>query len=177
MAAEPGTPDPGVRDDGAPDDPSRDRGRLQEGDRAPDFELPDQSGTPVRSEDLRGAPLVVFFYPKDESAGCTREACTFRDVYHEFVDAGARVVGISNDPVESHRNFANHHELPYPLLSDETGAVARAYGVGKMFGLIPQRVTFVLDANGVVVRRYESMTRFEQHAQEALRALGLGGSA
>lgn len=145
--------------------------RPESGDRAPEFELPDQSGAQVASASFHGRPLVVFFYPKDESAGCTREACSFRDAYQAFRDAGAQVVGISNDPVESHRNFANHHELPYPLLSDESGAVARAFGVGKVLGLIPRRVTFVIDRDGVILRRFESMVRLERHVDEALEAL------
>jgi len=151
--------------------------RPESGDRAPAFELPDQSDAPVTSASFRGRPLVVFFYPKDESAGCTREACSFRDAYEAFRDAGAQIVGISSDPVESHRNFSNHHQLPYPLLSDESGDVARAFGVGKVLGLIPRRVTFVIDADGVILRRFESMVRLERHVEEALDALRHAASA
>ena len=101
--------------------------RVSVGDHAPDFTLPDQSGKPVRLSDLLGERAVVlYFYPKDETGGCTAEACSFRDSYEVFKDAGAEVVGVSSDTVESHQSFATHHRLPFVLLSDADGALASA---------------------------------------------------
>ena len=103
---------------------------VQAGDKAPDFSLPSQSGDQVRLSDRFGERVVVlYFYPKDETAGCTREACAFRDSYEVFAEAGAEVIGVSSDSVESHAGFAGHHKLPFTLLSDEGGEVAQGYGV------------------------------------------------
>ena len=135
---------------------------------APDFTLPDQSGAPVRLADLVGTRVIVlYFYPKDETAGCTAEACGFRDRYEEFTRAGAEVIGVSADSVASHRRFADHHRLPFTLLSDAGGAVARRYGVQRTLGLWPGRVTFVIDTAGVIRHIFTSATQIDRHIGEA----------
>jgi peroxiredoxin Q/BCP len=140
---------------------------LRTGDRAPDFSLPAADGRTVTSASLRGKVVVLFFYPKDETPGCTREACEFRDAYDTFVEAGAEVVGVSDDSVESHKSFAQHHRLPMTLLSDRGGQVRTQYGVKALFGL-PDRVTFVLDREGTVRHVFQSRLRFGKHVDEAL---------
>lgn len=140
------------------------------GDRAPAFELPDQDGRPFRLADALGhGPVVVFFYPKDETTGCTREACAFRDEHEDFVAAGATVIGISSDDVASHARFAGKHHLPYRLLADEGGRVRTAFGVPRWgFGLVDGRVTYVLDAGGVVRHRHDAMLAATGHVDAAL---------
>ncbi len=146
------------------------RAGIQVGDRAPDFTLPDQSGAPVSLADLIGDRVVVlYFYPKDETAGCTAQACSFRDSYDVFAEAGAQVVGVSADSVESHASFARHHNLPFVLLSDSDGVARRAYGVtGTLGGLLPGRVTFVIDHEGVVRHVFSSLGRIGSHVGGAL---------
>jgi peroxiredoxin Q/BCP len=145
---------------------------IEAGDRIPEFELPDQDGRLVRSADLlKSGPLILFFYPRDESPGCTVEACSFRDANADFAKAGARVVGISSDDVESHKRFVDKHTLGYTLLADDKGAVRERFGVGKMLGLVDGRVTFIVDGAGVVRRRYNSMLRVQKHVDEALAAV------
>ena len=121
---------------------------------------------PVELRDRIGKPLVVYFYPKDETYGCTAEACSFRDSYEDFVAAGADVIGISRDDAASHASFKQHHRLPFTLLSDPGGKVAAAWGAGGF--LLPGRVTFVLDAAGIVKHRFSSQIRFGKHVDEAL---------
>jgi peroxiredoxin Q/BCP len=129
----------------------------------------------VRLSDFRGRPVVVFFYPKDDTPGCTAEACSFRDRYEAFAEAGAEVVGISSDSPESHRRFAARHGLPFLLLSDADGAARSAYGVPRTLGLLPGRVTYVIDAQGVVRHIFNSQFRPARHIEEALGALGGAG--
>jgi peroxiredoxin Q/BCP len=127
------------------------------GDVAPDFTLPSQSGTPVRLGDMIGGKaLVLYFYPKDDTPGCTAEACSFRDGYEAFVEAGAEVVGVSSDSAESHKRFAARHALPFVLLSDEGGEVRKLYGVPSTLGLLPGRVTYVIDRDGIVRHVFSS---------------------
>ena len=151
--------------------------KVSVGDVAPDFTLPDQSGAPVRLGDLVGRKTVVlYFYPKDDTPGCTIEARAFRDSYEEFSAQGAQVVGVSSDSVRSHRRFAQRHDLPFLLLSDADGAVRRLYGVEKTLGLLPGRVTYVIDQTGVVRHVYSSQLRATRHPREALTVLSaLGG--
>jgi peroxiredoxin Q/BCP len=145
---------------------------LAVGERAPDFTLPGPAGEPVRLGELLGrGPVVLYFYPKDHTLGCTIEACAFRDEYRDFVAAGAEVVGLSRDDEASHARFAAEHTLPFPLLSDVTGEVHARYGVGKTLGLIPDRVTFVIDRHGVVRHIYTSMVRMRAHVERALAAV------
>jgi len=146
--------------------------RIEVGDRAPDFELPSQTGERVRLSDLlQQRAVVLYFYPKDETPGCTREACAFRDSYEVFAEAGAEVVGVSSDSVESHGGFASHHRLPFVLLSDEGDAVRRLYGVRRTLGLLPGRVTYVIDRQGVVRQVFSSQLGAERHVGEALATL------
>ncbi len=144
---------------------------LQVGDQAPAFQLPDGEGRTVTSGELLGQPLVLYFYPKDDSPGCTAQACAFRDAYQEFMDAGARVVGVSSDHGEAHRQFAEKHRLPFTLLSDARGELRRAFGVPSTLGLLPGRVTYVLDARGVVRHIFNSQLQTTRHVTEALKVV------
>ncbi len=146
--------------------------KVRVGDVAPDFTLPDQWGKPVRLHDLLGERTVVlYFYPKDETPGCTLEARAFRDSFDAFTAQGAQVVGVSSDSVRSHRRFAERHRLPFLLLSDRDGAVRGLYGVEKTLGLLPGRVTYVIDRTGVVRHVYSSQLRATRHPREALSVL------
>lgn len=142
---------------------------LAVGDPAPEFSLPDDAGGTVSLAELRAeGPVVVYFYPQDDTPGCTVEACGFRDAYQDFADAGARVVGISTDDGGSHRAFRDKFQLPFVLLSDVNGEVARAYGVKKTLGLLPGRVTFVIDRGGVIRSAFSSQLRVKRHVEQAL---------
>jgi peroxiredoxin Q/BCP len=144
------------------------------GSLAPDFELPDQNGNPVRLSQYRGGRAVVlYFYPKDDTSGCTAEACKFRDDFEKFRAIGAEIIGVSDDSTESHARFISKYHLPFTLLSDKGGRVRKLYGVKKTFGLIPGRVTFVIDRNGVVRHSFSSQSSPARHVEEALVALAL----
>ena len=123
---------------------------LQRGDRAPLIALQDQNGVERRSDQLAGKSLVLFFYPKDDTPGCTMEACAFRDSYADLQALGAEVWGVSGDNAGSHQRFASRHNLPYPLLVDQNNRLRKAFGVPGVLGLLPGRVTYVIDAEGVV---------------------------
>ncbi|HEY3481063.1 MAG TPA: peroxiredoxin [Streptomyces sp.] len=141
---------------------------LQVGDKAPDFTLPDQSGKPVTLSGVLGEKVVVlYFYPKDNTRGCTAEACSFRDSYESFTDAGAEVIGVSSDSVASHEKFSGRHELPFVLLSDPGRAVRKQYGATTM-GVVPGRITFVIDKEGVIRHAFSSMTNIGGHIDDAL---------
>jgi thioredoxin-dependent peroxiredoxin len=142
---------------------------TQIGDTAPDFTLPSQSGEPVRLSDRLGERVVVlYFYPRDETRGCTAEACAFRDSHEVFAEAGAEVIGVSSDSVGRHAAFADHHKLPFTLLSDEGGKVRKSYGVPAALGVIPGRVTFVIDRTGTVRHVFNSMANIGRHVGDAL---------
>lgn len=144
---------------------------LQVGDKAPDFTLPDQEGRQVTLSGILGEKVVVlYFYPKDHTRGCTAEACGFRDSYESFVAAGAEVVGISSDSVDSHERFAGRHELPFILLSDRGRQVRKQYGAAAL-GLLPGRITFVIDKEGAVRHVFSSMTNVGGHIDEALKVV------
>ena len=145
---------------------------LKVGDRAPTFELPSQSGDVVKLDALttRG-PVVLYFYPKDETPGCTAEACAFRDNYDVFQKAGASVVGISSDSVTSHKGFAEHHGLPFLLLSDASGQVRKSFGVPSTLGLLPGRMTFVIDQQGVIQHAFNSQLFATKHVREAIEVV------
>jgi peroxiredoxin Q/BCP len=148
-------------------------GKVKEGDFAPDFTLPDQSNNPVRLAELVKENIVVlYFYPADFTGGCTLEACSFRDNYEAFTDAGATVVGVSKDSVESHKRFAERHRLPFILLSDEDGAVHNQYGIKPLiFDLFPGRVTFVIDRQRIVRHVFSSRVNFPGHTTDALKTI------
>lgn len=146
---------------------------MKKGDTIPSFELKDDKGDVFRSDDHVGKhALVIYFYPKDETKGCTLEACSFRDAYQDFQDAGAEVVGISSDSIKRHQKFRQNHRLPFILLSDPGRKVAKQFGVkGDLLGLIPGRETFIFDKNGTLVHSFRSQMRFDQHVKESLQAL------
>jgi peroxiredoxin Q/BCP len=146
--------------------------RVDVGSKAPDFTLPSQSGEMVNLRDFLGnRPVVLFFYPKDDTLGCTKEACAFRDSFEEFRKVDAEVIGISSDSVQSHRSFAEKHDLPFTLLSDERGEIRGLYRVPNTLGLFPGRVTYVIDRGGTVRHVFASQLGFVDHVEEALQAL------
>ncbi len=142
------------------------------GEPAPDFRLLSNRGNYVSLHDFLGTKnLVVYFYPKDFTRGCTAEACSFRDSYEAFKDMGAEVIGISSDNQNSHDAFAREHSLPFVLLSDTDGSVRKAYGVKKSLGLFEGRVSFVIDKNGIVRHVFSSQVRATAHVAEAMNVL------
>ena len=147
------------------------KGKVQVGDLALDFTLPAQSGALVSLGDFLGkTALVLYFYPKDNTSVCTAEACAFRDSYEVFKDAGAEVIGISSDSVESHQQFTAAHQLPFILLSDVGGVIRKRYGVPTAFGL-PGRVTYIIDRQGIVRHIFFSQFTSEKHIAQALQTL------
>ena len=145
---------------------------VQIGDTAPDFTLPSQSGEPVSLKDFIGKKSVVlYFYPKDDTPGCTAEACAFRDSYEVFRDAGAEVIGVSDDSSASHEKFATKYRLPFTLLSDTGKQLRKLYGVPSTLGLLPGRVTYIIDKNGIVRHIFNSQFNFKGHIEEALKTL------
>lgn len=145
---------------------------VKVGDKAPDFTLPSQMGDDLTlSEFLGKKNIVLYFYPKDETLGCTREACTFRDSYEELTNLGAEVLGVSGQSVASHKSFATHYGLPFILLSDVGNKVRELYGVPSSMGLIPGRVTYIIDKKGVVRHIFNSQTQTERHVEEAKNTL------
>ena len=145
---------------------------VKVGDKAPDFTLPSQMGDNVALSEYQGKKnVVLYFYPKDETRGCTREACEFRDQYDVFTGLGAEVLGVSSDTLESHKSFATHYGLPFLLLSDVKGKVRKLYGVPSSMGIIPGRVTYIIDKKGVVRHIFNSQFQPEKHIEEALKVL------
>ncbi|HWE49193.1 MAG TPA: peroxiredoxin [Bryobacteraceae bacterium] len=145
---------------------------LKAGMAAPDFELPDQNGQLVRLSGFRGKrAVVVYFYPKDDTGGCTAQACGFRDNFAGFREVDAEILGISSDSSESHEKFASKFSLPFTLLSDKGGVVRKLYGVKKTFGIIPGRTTYVIDRDGVLLHVFSSQSEPVRHIEEALSAL------
>src|SRR5271166_6434982 len=127
------------------------------GDLAPDFTLPSSTGEMVSLSDFRGkSEVVLFFYPKDDTPGCTAEACSFRDSHEAFREAGAEVIGVSSDSSDSHRKFAGRYGLPFRLLSDPKGELRSRFGVPKTLGLLPGRVTYLIDRHGIVRHIFSS---------------------
>jgi len=145
---------------------------VKVGDKAPDFTLPSQMGDNVTLSEYVGKKnIILYFYPKDESPGCTKEACSFRDSYVELTNLGAEVIGVSAQGVESHKSFATHYGLPFILLSDEDNKVRKLYGVPSTMGIIPGRVTYIIDKQGIVRHIFSSQIQAEQHVEEAKRML------
>ena len=142
------------------------------GEQAPDFTLPSNFGEEVSLSDFRGKKAVVlFFYPKDGTPVCTKEACGFRDTYEDFVEAGAVVIGVSSDSLESHKSFAAKNRLPFILLSDSEGSLRKAFGVQKSLGFMPGRVTYTIDKNGVVRDIFSSPMSAEAHVKQSLETV------
>ena len=145
---------------------------LKVGDSIPNFTAKDTNGNDFDSKNVVGhKPLVIYFYPKDNTPGCTAQACSFRDQYEDFKDLGAEVIGISSDSADSHQKFAKQYKLPFILLSDSDKKIRKLFGVpGGMFGLLPGRVTYVTDENGVIQMIFDSMLA-TKHIPKALSAI------
>ncbi len=143
---------------------------LTVGEKASDFTLQSQDST-VRLSDLRGRFVVIYFYPRDDTPGCTVESCAFRDSHQEFEDLDAVILGVSSDSVESHAAFANKFDLPFPLLADRGGQLRRQWSVPKTLRIMPGRVTYVIDREGVVRHIFKSSRKPLKHIEEALRVL------
>ena len=146
--------------------------KVKVGDRAPDFTLPDQSGEVISLKDFLGKrSVVLYFYPKDFTVGCTTETKSFSERYEEFKELGAEVIGVSSDTVESHESFASECNASFTLLSDEGGRVRSLYGVESSLGLIPGRVTYVIDSSGIVRHIFASQLNPKKHVKEAVETL------
>lgn len=149
---------------------------LHIGDTIPSFELPDQQGKLVKSSDFVGKPMVIYFYPKDDTPGCTKEACSFRDTFKEYQERGVTVIGISADTPQAHGKFASKYNLPFILLSDTDTSVIKAFGAWgekKMYGKSYEgiiRSTFVINSQGKIVMVFPKV-KVEDHAKEVLTAL------
>ena len=149
---------------------------VQVGEQAPTFTAPLQDGGTFDSATLLGRKwLVLFFYPKDNTPVCTKEACAFRDSYEKFAAAGAEVVGVSSDSVDSHAQFAAKHRLPFPIVADTDRRVRKLFGVPNPLGFIPGRVTYVIDREGVVRLAYSALFASDDHVRKALAAVGATG--
>jgi peroxiredoxin Q/BCP len=142
---------------------------LQPNDPAPAFSAKDQSGNTRALAEFKGKPVVLYFYPKDGTPGCTKEACAFRDSWKKLQETGAVVLGVSRDSVEKHASFAKEHNLPFPLLADESGDICKAYGVGSTFGLA-SRVTFLVGRDGKVARTWPDVDP-AVHADQVISAI------
>ena len=147
--------------------------KISIGSSLPLFRLPDQDGKMIDSTQLIGErPLVLYFYPKDDTPGCTAQACSFRDAYQDFLDSGAQVVGVSSDDVATHKASAEKHRLPFTLLSDTDGKLRQEMGVpSDLLGLLPGCVTYVIDRHGIVRHIFKSQLNVKRHISEALAAL------
>ena len=147
--------------------------KIEKGSKLPSFTLPDQHGNMLDINTLIGTKnLVIYFYPKDDSPGCTREACYFRDQFEVFNSADALIIGISGQSVESHRKFAEKYHLSFTLLSDKGNKVRKMFGVpADFFGVLPGRVTYIADKTGTVVYVFDSQSQATKHVDEALRIL------
>ena len=145
---------------------------MRPGEPVPDFELPAQDGRPVRlSDELKRGAVVLFFYPRAMTPGCTRESCHFRDLEAEFAAVGATRLGISADPIDRQRQFSEKHGFDFPLLSDPERRVARMYGVKRPGPLFNRRATFVIGGDGVLLTQINSEVDMAKHADEALAVL------
>jgi peroxiredoxin Q/BCP len=145
---------------------------VKVGDKAPEFSLPAQDGSTISLKDYAGKKAVVlYFYPKDNTSVCTKEACLFKDQYEVFTSDGAEVIGVSSDSVESHKGFAAAQHLPFKLLSDKDGKVRKLFGVPTTMAVVPGRVTYVIDKTGVVRLVFNSQLDAQKHVDEALKVL------
>lgn len=140
------------------------------GQPAPAFERQAHDGSTIRvGDEARDRILVLYFYPADHSPGCTMEACGFRDAFEDFIAYGADVVGVSPDPLETHRSFIDRYNLPFRLISDTDLSLRSAYGATFVRGLLPGRVTFVIDTDNIIRHRFSGLLRFHVHVSESLR--------
>jgi peroxiredoxin Q/BCP len=147
--------------------------RLKPGDYLPHFILNDDNHQPVDISMLRGKYLVLFFYPKDDTPGCVKEACSFRDAYQELEERGAVVFGISSDKPDSHQKFKSKYKLPFALLSDTNNELRKLLDVPfDLFGLLPGRVTYIFNPEGRLIKVFKSQLSPEKHVQEALKIIG-----
>jgi peroxiredoxin Q/BCP len=144
---------------------------LKPGDAAPAFQSIDQNEAHVALSDFAGKKLVLYFYPKDDTPGCTAEACAFRDSFADLQALGAQVWGVSGDDAASHQRFAARHGLPFPLLVDSGNALRKAFGVPSVLGLLPGRVTYVIDGGGVIRHVFNNLLDGAAHRREAIAAL------
>ncbi|MCJ8166683.1 peroxiredoxin [Pontibacter sp. E15-1] len=145
---------------------------MREGDIAPDFELQRQDGGFFRlHEMLKEKNVVLYFYPKDSTSGCTKQACRFRDEYEAFKEYDAEVVGVSSDSLQSHQKFERVYHLPFTLLCDKGGQIRSIYGVPRRLGLLPGRVTYIIDKSRRVRAVYNSMSKPLEHIDTALEVL------
>lgn len=146
---------------------------IQVGDKIPEFSLPDQNGALFDIKNVKGnKKLIIYFYPKDDSPGCTKEACHFRDLFEVFNEADAVIIGISGQSVESHRKFAEKYRLSFALLSDTGNKIRKLFGVPtNALGLLPGRVTYVADREGKVIYIFNSQVQAERHVDEALKII------
>ncbi|MEM6830100.1 MAG: peroxiredoxin [Bacteroidota bacterium] len=146
---------------------------LKIGDPLPYITLPNEKGENISLSSFKGKqPIVVYFYPKNNTPGCTAEACSFRDNYESFKDFGAEIIGISGDSVSSHQKVKNRRKLPFILLSDSQRKAERLFGVPRsVLGLLPGRVTFIADKSGKIVHTFNSTSNATRHISEALKAL------
>ncbi len=145
---------------------------IKVGDKAPDFTLNSATGEKVSLKDFYGKKSVVlYFYPKDDTPGCTAESCAFRDSYEVFKEAGAEVIGVSGDSQQSHQQFARKYNLPFILLSDRDNKLRQLYGVPATLFILPGRVTYAIDKQGVVRHIFDSMMNFTGHVEESLKTL------
>lgn len=146
--------------------------KLQIGDKLPHFILNNENSQPINISSLKGKYLVLFFYPKDDTPGCIKEACSFRDAFADLTDAGAVVYGVSSDKPSTHAQFKARYHLPYSLLSDTAGELRKLLGVPtNLFGLLPGRVTYIFDKEGTLMEIFKSQTLPEKHVQEALKII------
>ena len=144
---------------------------IQIGDKLPHFTAVKQGGTAFDSNSIQNKPVVIYFYPKDKTPGCTTQACSFRDAYQDFQDLGAEVIGVSGDSATSHQNFQQKYKLPFILLSDADRKLRRLFGVpNALFGLLPGRVTYVFDAKGYCIYIFDSISA-KNHITKALDAI------
>ena len=144
---------------------------IQIGDKLPSFKATKQDGTAFDSQEVNHKPVVIYFYPKDFTPGCTTQACSFRDAYQDFQDLGAEVIGVSGDSATSHQNFQQKYKLPFILLSDTDRKLRRLFGVpNALFGLLPGRVTYVFDAKGYCIYIFDSISA-KNHITKALDAI------
>ena len=146
---------------------------LKVGDRIPDFTAINTNGTVFESQSIIGKkPVVIYFYPKDDTSGCTAQACSFRDQYEDFTDLGAEVIGVSSDTVASHQKFAKQYKLPFILLSDSNKKIRNLFGVPSgLFGLLPGRVTYVADKHGIIQLIFDNNLMATKHIPKALATI------